>query len=64
VVEESKEVGPNVIGLAHGWGDPCDERGVREKGSNVQLLIPDHEHFNSVTGLAQQSAIPVNVYAA
>lgn len=63
VVEESKDVAPNVIGLAHGWGDPCDERGVREKGSNVQLLIPDHEHFNPVTGLAQQSAIPVNVYA-
>jgi anaerobic selenocysteine-containing dehydrogenase len=26
VVEESKELGRNVIGLAHGWGDPCDER--------------------------------------
>ncbi len=64
VVEESNEVAPNVIGLAHGWGDPCDERGVREKGSNVQLLIPDHDDFNPVTGLAQQSAVAVNVYAA
>ncbi len=64
VVEESKNVAANVIGLAHGWGDPCDERGVREKGSNVQLLIPDHDDFDPVTGLAQQSAVSVNVYAA
>ncbi len=64
VVEASNDVGPSTIGLAHGWGDPCDERGVREKGANVQVLIVDHEGFDPVTGLAQQSAVPVNVYAA
>jgi len=64
VVEASNDVGPSTIALAHGWGDPCDERGVREKGANVQVLIVDHEGFDPVTGLAQQSAVPVNVYAA
>jgi hypothetical protein len=51
-----------VIALAHGWGDPSDDRDVREKGSNVQRLIPDDQRYDPVTGLALQSAVPVNVY--
>jgi anaerobic selenocysteine-containing dehydrogenase len=64
VVEETADLEPAVIGFAHGWGDPSDERGVREKGANVQRLIPDDQHYNPITGLAQQSAVPVNVYAS
>ena len=51
-----------TVGLAHGWGDPDDKRPTREKGSNVQLLIPRDVGFDKVTGLAQQSAFPVNIY--
>ena len=40
-----------------------DPRPAREKGSNVQRLIPDGELYDPVTGLARQSALPVNVSA-
>jgi hypothetical protein len=35
---------------------------VREKGSNVQRLIPDDVRYDPVTGLAQTTAIPVNIH--
>ncbi len=57
-VEPSDDLPPGVVALAFGWGGP-DDRGV-----NVQYLIPDDELFDSVSGLALQSAIPVNVYRA
>jgi anaerobic selenocysteine-containing dehydrogenase len=60
-VESSKDVAPETIAFAFGWGDPNDPRSAREKGSNVQRLISDDSDFDSVTGLARQSAIPVNV---
>lgn len=62
IVESSDDLASGTIGLAHGWGDPSDQRPVREKGSNVQELIPRDKNFDKLTGLAQQSAIPVNVY--
>jgi len=62
VVECSDKVARGTIGLAHGWGDPADPRPTREKGSNVQQLIPRDVDFDKVTGLAQQSAFAVNVY--
>jgi anaerobic selenocysteine-containing dehydrogenase len=63
IVEATEDLPPGVIALAHGWGDPSDDRDVREKGSNVQRLIPDDERYDPVTGLALQSAVPVNVHA-
>jgi len=63
IVEGSPDLAPGVIALAHGWGDPSDGRGVREKGANVQRLIPAGERFDPITGLALQSAVPVNVSA-
>jgi anaerobic selenocysteine-containing dehydrogenase len=63
IVEGTRDLAPGVIALAHGWGDPSDERGVREKGTNVQRLIPAGERFDPITGLALQSAVPVNVSA-
>ncbi len=63
IVESTEDLKPDVVGLAFGWGDPSDERGVREKGSNVQRLIPDDFRYDPVTGLAQMTAVPVNVHA-
>ncbi len=63
IVKSSKDLNRGVIGLAHGWGDPADPRGVREKGSNVQRLIPDDYRYDRVTGLALMSGVPVNVTA-
>jgi len=62
VVEGSDSLGPRTIAFAFGWGNPSDPRGPREKGSNVQRLISDSEAYDPSTGLARQSAIPVNVY--
>jgi anaerobic selenocysteine-containing dehydrogenase len=63
IVESTSDLEPGVIALAFGWGNPFDPREVREKGSNVQRLIPDDQRYDPDTGLALQSAIPVNVYA-
>jgi anaerobic selenocysteine-containing dehydrogenase len=62
IVESTEDLKPNVVALAFGWGDPSDEGDVRDKGSNVQRLIPDDVRYDPVTGLAQTTAIPVNIY--
>ena len=60
-VEASPDVGRRTIAFAFGWGNPSDPRPAREKGSNVQRLTTDDHRYDDVTGLALQSAIPVNV---
>jgi anaerobic selenocysteine-containing dehydrogenase len=64
IAHASDDVGPQTIAFAFGWGNPKDPRPAREKGSNVQRLIPDDWRYDSVTGLALQSAIPVDVRPA
>ncbi len=54
-VEASEDVAPGVVACAFGWGGP--ENG----GTNVQYLIPDDVRYDPVTGLAQQSAVPIDV---
>jgi anaerobic selenocysteine-containing dehydrogenase len=66
VVEPSDELEPGVISMAHGWGGLSSSRGdadsdVRSVGSNVGRLIPTDRHFDPITGMVRQSAIPVNV---
>jgi anaerobic selenocysteine-containing dehydrogenase len=62
VLEASEEVASGTIGLAHGWGDPASDSPVEQGGSNVQLLIPRDKRYDRITGLAQQSAYPVNIH--
>ncbi len=62
VLEASPDLRQDVVALAFGWGNPADPGGPRDKGTNVQHLIRDDRHFDATTGLARQSAIPVNVY--
>ncbi len=58
IVEASEDVAPGVIAFAFGWSD------TPEGGANVQHLVDDDHRFDPVTGLALQSAIPVNVRAS
>jgi len=64
LVALGKDLPRGVIGIAHGWGDPSEPGGPREKGINVQRLIDDNRNFDPITGLAQQSAVAVNVVPA
>jgi anaerobic selenocysteine-containing dehydrogenase len=64
IVESSADVSPHTVAFAFGWGNPRDPRPVREQGSNVQALTSDDSGYDTVTGLALQSAIPVNVRRA
>ena len=64
IVESSDDVAARTIAFAFGWGDPHDPRPAREKGTNVQALTSDDDRYDGVTGLALQSAIPVNVRPA
>lgn len=61
VAEASRDLRPDVIALAFGWGNPAEPGEVRDKGCNVQRLIVDHEAYDPSSGLARQSGIPVNV---
>ncbi len=61
IVEPTENLLPGVVALAFGWGDPSAAPDTRENGCNVQRLIPDDQRYDPVTGLALQSAIPVNV---
>ncbi len=58
VLQSEPDLAPGVVALAFGWGSQG------EQGTHVQHLIPDDRNFDPVTGLALQSAVPVNVYAA
>lgn len=62
ILECSEQVAAGTLGIAHGWGDPADERPVEEKGTNVQQLIHADVRYDKVTGIAQQSAYPVNLH--
>ena len=64
IVEATDDLSPDTVALAFGWGDPGDDRTIREKGSNVQRIIPDDQRYDPITGLALQTAIPVNVFPA
>jgi anaerobic selenocysteine-containing dehydrogenase len=64
IVEASRDLKGHTIAFAFGWGNPRDPRPVSEQGSNVQALTSDDSNYDSVTGLALQSAIPVNVRRA
>jgi anaerobic selenocysteine-containing dehydrogenase len=61
IAEASETLRRDVVALAFGWGNPLDPRDLREKGANVQRLIPDDRLHDPVSGLARQSALPVNV---
>ena len=51
-----------VISMAHAWGDPsADAKEVRDVGSSTNALVDDASDFDPITGMARQSAIPVNV---
>ncbi len=61
IVEGTGDLPPGVVGFAHGWGDPLEGGDIRTKGTNIQRLIPDDRNYDPITGLALQSAVPVNI---
>ena len=56
-----------VVGLAagpvaHAWGGlPGNDGEVREIGASTNRLLSNEKEFDPITGMARQSAIPVNV---
>jgi anaerobic selenocysteine-containing dehydrogenase len=64
VVEESADVQPGVVSMAHARGDvPELDAHVRTIGSTTGRLVSTERDFEPVSGMARQSAIPVNVRA-
>jgi anaerobic selenocysteine-containing dehydrogenase len=65
VVEPSDDLGPGVISMAHAWGGaPGPDGEVRDIGANTGRLISTECHYDPITGMARQSAIPVRVQRA
>ncbi len=64
VVKASDDIKPGVISMAHAFGDVDSTKdNVRQQGSSTNVLASDEKYFDSITGQARQSAIPVNIRA-
>ena len=62
VAEATDEVPSGVVSMAHAWGDTPEHDGqVREIGSTTNRLVSNERDYDPITGMARQSAIPVNV---
>jgi anaerobic selenocysteine-containing dehydrogenase len=65
VVEPTEDVPPGVISMAHAWGAaPSREAPVRTVGSCTSRLVDAECEYDPISGMARQSAIPVNVRPA
>lgn len=59
------DVPSGVISMAHSWGDvPETDQDVRSIGGSTNRLVNNEEAYDPITGMARQSAIPVNIRPA
>jgi anaerobic selenocysteine-containing dehydrogenase len=63
IARASQDVPVGVIAMAYGWGDPGGPADSIQNGSNLQAIIPDDYRYDPVSGIALQTAVPVNVAA-
>jgi anaerobic selenocysteine-containing dehydrogenase len=62
VARSDRSLRPGVITISHGWGGlPEDGTDIRAVGTNINPLISDSEHVDSVNAMPRMSAIPVNI---
>lgn len=54
-VRSSEDVADGTVACAFGWGGPD------EPGTNVQYLIPDDVRYDPLSGIPQQSAVPIRM---
>jgi anaerobic selenocysteine-containing dehydrogenase len=65
VAQAADDIPSGVISMAHSWGDlPSRKSDVRESGSTTGRLVDDASDYDPISGIARQSAIPVNVSPA
>jgi anaerobic selenocysteine-containing dehydrogenase len=65
VAAAAQDVPRGVVSMAHAWGDPAlDPKEVRENGSSTNRLISAERDYDPISGMARQSAIPVDVRRA
>ena len=56
------DIPSGVISMAHSWGDtPENDKDVRKIGGSTNRLVNNAEAYDPITGMARQSAIPVNI---
>ena len=62
VVSISGDIPSGVISMAHSWGDvPALDDDVRSIGASTNRLVNNEKNYDPITGMARQSAIPVNI---
>jgi anaerobic selenocysteine-containing dehydrogenase/1-acyl-sn-glycerol-3-phosphate acyltransferase len=65
VAEPSDDLQSGVVSMAHCWGaGPERDAEVRTIGSNTGRLVATNRHYDPITGMARQSAIPVTIRVA
>jgi anaerobic selenocysteine-containing dehydrogenase len=66
VTEAELTIKRGVCSLAHGWGfnpEYNDDDDVREMGASSNRIISDEAEYDPISGMARQSAIPVQITA-
>ncbi len=64
VAEATTDVRPGVVSMAHARGGEHElDSHVRTIGSSTARLVSAERHFDPISGIPRQSAIPVNVRA-
>ncbi|MDA9219895.1 molybdopterin-dependent oxidoreductase [Luminiphilus sp.] len=66
VTEAESTIKRGVCSLAHGWGfnpEYNDDDDVREMGASSNRIISDEAEYDPISGMARQSAIPVQITA-
>ncbi len=62
VVAISDDIPSGVISMSHSWGDvPALDDQVRTIGASTNRLVNNAKDFDPITGMARQTAIPVNI---
>lgn len=62
IAEAADDIRRGVVSMAHGHGPNAgDVRNLREIGSSTNLLVRPDVDYDPITGMAQQSAIPVAI---
>jgi anaerobic selenocysteine-containing dehydrogenase len=62
VVAPEQGLRRGVISMAHCFGgDPLAQEDLKQVGASVARLISVEKHFDPLTGMARQSAIPVRI---
>ena len=62
IAEEDQTVRKGVVSISHAYGDlPSSNEGVRQVGSNTNILISVEDDYDKISGIPRMSGVPIRV---